>query len=750
MTYYAKPDQTYQEHIEAVYQAWLETIEAKKNLIKRVAQLYDFSEERFLISSLLTVALHDLGKMIPPFQNMMKAKRDGRKYNKKDNYRHELFSFIYTAWAASCLSREEGYLTFIPVEAMAVAGHHRPLNTDLTSFERERMADTMPVLLPDGLQEAIYLAGIIFAKHGWKLPSFKNGLEKDDPYNRLASLVNPVDNIFGKLLEKDDRKRARIIYILIKGILHYADWFASGKISIQYSVRLSFEEIIEVLKNRCEEKGIVFSGLRPFQQKMSQYSGHLLAIASTGSGKTEGSLLWALKNMQEMGNAKLIYLLPTMNTANQIWKRLAAIFGEDNVGLTHSTANLFLTGEQEDEGDTWENRRNLLLDRAFMKPVTVGTVDQLLTTGFNAGHWTVKEANAANAVIVLDEIHSYDGWTLGLIMSSIRHFSKLGSRFLLMSATIPERLIDLVKHELPHINILREETFLSATRSKFFVMNKNIEDDFDRIIDAVSKGYKVLVVVNTVEKCQQIANCLAEFNPLCYHSRFIMRDRKKIEEQIEHHSFVIATQVVEVSLDIDYDWLFTECAPPDAIIQRAGRINRYRDPNRDSRVYLYAYTEKAETIYNPINDPDLLSRSYKVFEETVNNSINGLLTERELIETVEKVYRYYEIEKTDAYLDAIDIYSEIQKKRMAIFDSRLGEEEQEVTRRSNYDTVPVIPLCFYGDVIGLSPVKRSWYELKVPLWYVMKNKHIDRGLLFCDLKYDNFTGAILKPQSNII
>lgn len=108
---------------------------------------------------------------------------------------------------------------------------------------------------------------------------------------------------------------------------------------------------------------------------------------------------------------------------------------------------------------------------------------------------------------------------------------------------------------------------------------------------------------------------------------------------------MLSQLVVEVSLDIDYDWLFTECAPPDAIIQRAGRINRYRDPNRDSRVYLYAYTEKAETIYNPINDPDLLSRSYKVFEETVNNSINGLLTERELIETVEKVYRYYEIEK---------------------------------------------------------------------------------------------------------
>jgi CRISPR-associated endonuclease/helicase Cas3 len=749
MTYYAKPDQTYREHIEEVYRVWLEMVEAKRGLIQRLARQYDFSEERFLKSSLLTVVLHDLGKMIPQFQEMMKALRDGKKYNIKNNYRHELFSFTYTAWAAACLSRKEGCLTAIPVEAMAVAGHHRSLNTDLTSFEREGMADK-PFLFPDGLQEAINIAENIFARHGWKLPLFKQGLEKDNPYNRLASLVNASDNIFGKLLKKDSSDRARIIYILIKGILHYADWYGSGRANINYSVNLSSEEMIEVLKKRCEEKGIAFSGLRPFQKRMSQCSGHLLAVAPTGSGKTEGSLLWAIKNMQELGIAKLIYLLPTMNTANNIWERFANIFGEENVGLTHSTANLFLTGEGEDEGDTWENRRNLLLDRAFMRPVTVGTVDQLLTTGFNAGHWTIKEANVANAVIVLDEIHSYDGWTLGLIMSSIRHFSKLGSRFLLMSATMPQGLIRLVKGVLPEINIIKEEAFLSAKRSKYTVVDNYIDDDFDRIIDAVSKENKVLVVVNTVEKCQQIANYFLEYNPLCYHSRFIMRDRKKIEEQIQTHNFVIATQVVEVSLDIDYDWLFTECAPPDAVIQRAGRVNRYRDPDRDSRVYIYASSENAEKIYNPINDPDLLTRSYKVFQEKVNNVSDSWLDEGDLIDIVEKVYQEYKLEKTEGYLDAINIYSEIQEKRMAIFDSRLGEDEQTVTRRSKYDTVSVIPLCFFEDVMGLTPGMRRWYELKVPIWYFMKNKHIDRGLLFCDLKYDTFTGALLEPASNIM
>ena len=207
---------------------------------------------------------------------------------------------------------------------------------------------------------------------------------------------------------EEDPQRIRTLYFLIKGILHYADWHGSGGTSVKYSITKPAKTLIKELAEHCRKKGISFNGLRPFQKQMSLHSGHLIAVAPTGSGKTEASLLWALKNSHEMGGAKIIYLLPTMVTANNIWDRLCQFFGQENVGLTHSTANLFLENVSgENEEDKWENRRNILFAQSFISPVTVGTVDQLLTTGFNAGRWVLKEINAANAVIILDEIHAF-------------------------------------------------------------------------------------------------------------------------------------------------------------------------------------------------------------------------------------------------------------------------------------------------------------------------------------------------------
>jgi len=72
-----------------------------------------------------------------------------------------------------------------------------------------------------------------------------------------------------------------------------------------------------------------------------------------------------------------------------------------------------------------------------------------------------------------------------------------------------------------------------------------------------------------------------------------------------------------------------------------------------------------------------------------------------------------------------------------------------VTRRSEYDTVSVIPYCFYEEVINLPPRERRWYEVKIPLWYFMKNKKaLNSGLCFCDLEYDRHTGALLKPAGS--
>lgn len=133
MTFYAKPDQTYKDHLEAVYAAWKETVSAKRPLIERVAKRYNFSVERFLKGSLLTVAFHDIGKMIEPFQEMMQAAIHNKPFDKSKNYRHELVSFIFAAKYWGDINKKDS-LSTIPLEALAVVSHHKNLDSDLTSF----------------------------------------------------------------------------------------------------------------------------------------------------------------------------------------------------------------------------------------------------------------------------------------------------------------------------------------------------------------------------------------------------------------------------------------------------------------------------------------------------------------------------------------------------------------------------------------------------------------------------------------
>lgn len=735
--YYAKSDQTYKEHLEAVYKAWKEIIEYKRPLIERLADKYGFSVERFLKGSLMTVVLHDIGKNIEPFQKMMAAVREKTKFDRRKNYRHELISlnFAFAAWKE--LNKESEYSVF-PLEVLAVAGHHLPVEFTFSSFQREKIADP-PFLYPEGFQEALILAKELFAKEGWQFPHLSWELARVNGLWRLNKLLECLP----QLLSKNEYDRERTLFVLIKGILIYADWLGSSQTKISYRINTSKDHIVDVLKKRCQEKNIKFNGLSLFQQKLSEQEGHVIALAPTGSGKTEASILWAVKNSRAMGGAKIIYLLPTKATANSIWSRLCAFFGEENVGLTHSSANLIFDSEIDEEITSKnEEKRNLLFDQSFIRPVTVGTVDQLLTSGFNSGKWVLKEINAANSVIILDEIHAYDGWMLGLIVSMINHFAQLGTRFLLMSATMPESIISLFQKVLPSSTVFKDTELLDKERSKYFTKDKFIEEDIAEIKEAVKKGHRILVVVNTVEKCQTLAKEFEAYDAICYHSRFIAKDRKAIEESFERARLVIATQVVEVSLDIDFDWLFTECAPPDALVQRAGRVNRRRDPERDSRVLIYKADAKAEKMYNPINAPDLLEKSFAEFKQASSD-----LNEKDLLTIVESVYKDYPVEEREGFSEALTQYEQSQKTRLAILDNISPRNEYERTRMEKYETVTVIPYCFFAEVCKSSPRERKWYEVRIPYWYARRHSRLHEGVLFCDLTYDSKYGAVLSSEN---
>ena len=364
-----------------------------------------------------------------------------------------------------------------------------------------------------------------------------------------------------------------------------------------------------------------------------------------------------------------------------------------------------------------------------------------MATGFNTGKWALIEANAANSVIIIDEIHSYDSWTLGLIIESLKHFSDLGTRFMLMSATLPKYLINLFSDTLPKAKIIRDETLLESSRNRYKTFNKYIDDAIPEIEQSVKIGKKTLVVVNNVAKCQELYKILDDSNPICYHSKFILKDRMEKEMYIDESLLLIATQVVEVSLDIDFDVMFTECAPPDAIAQRAGRVNRRRTKS-DSYVFIYKPSKASEMIYDS-DSSGLLERSFQVYEHSPEK-----ITESNLIEIVEKVYSDIDIKSTDNFKRSSEQYSKTQERLKGIFDNPNRDNLNEITRKTEYRQIPVIPSAFKDEVLSLPPSKRRLYEVKMPYWYVLKHK--ERDDIFCDMEYDSEIGARFTEDTDVL
>lgn len=730
--YLAKPDQSYDDHINAAYRAWKTIVAGKSGLINRTGRTCGFDPDRFLQSSLLTVVLHDLGKNILEFQRMMQIISQGRHPNQQDNYRHEIVSYSCALEAGKALEKQEGSLLSVPfpIEACAILGHHKPINNDFTAFKRELASGAVPKICDEGMLHAKQLASEIFAKEGFNLPDFR--CPKGNPIELVRELIF---HKFSKFYDRySDPDILRSTYALLKGILHYSDWHGSAGVSINYALHDRVSDLLGRIETQCMFKGIRFSGLRPFQQACASTIGHCIVIAPTGSGKTEAGLLWALRNLEDMGGGKLIYLLPTMVTANSIYYRLREFFGKTNVGLTHSTAALLFAEEEEDRTLV----RHALFDKTFMSPVTVATVDQLLFSGFNIGKWPVVESNVMNSVIIIDEIHAYDPWTLGLIIEAIRHFTKYGTRFMIMSATLPRYILEILTAALPNASIIRDEALLNSARNSFLIVDAPIEKAVDDVIDAVDKGARTMVVVNSVATCQELYNIFKNrgLNPVCYHSKFTLRDRDKKEKAIESETsrLLIATQVVEVSLDIDFDLMFTECAPPDAIVQRAGRVNRRRE-KENTCISIYQPSRVSEKIYDP-DQSGLLQKSFQAFRDAPVRP-----KEEDLISLVEFVYKGRNIAEDGRFIEAIGKYSQSQSQLMAILDNPQPDPDFEVTRKVDYPQVSVIPLIFRDEIRARKPWERRWYEVKMPTWYVKKHREVEDDVIYCDMKYDSEIGA---------
>ncbi len=378
----------------------------------------------------------------------------------------------------------------------------------------------------------------------------------------------------------------------------------------------------DILKHSFE----TFFGITPhgFQVEAAKHllGGHnVLLQAPTGSGKTYGAVfpfVYARQRGIPFAD-RLIYALPVRTLAVDLYERMKEKLAKAALETTLPELQVKIqTGAMQD-------------DSLFQADVIFTTIDQLLSAYIGVPvSLPRKTANLPagailGAYVVFDEFHLLEpGRALATALDLADRLSQY-TRLLLMSATVPDRSLEEIAHR-SRADIVRvtpeqvQQIKSQRNKRRHFVWRDRPLAAQD-ILDAHKD--RSIVVVNRVERAQQLFKDVVALaqergvkdTVLLLHSRFLAEDRKEIEVQtIEHFknprdggtgkAILIATQVIEVGLDISADVMHTELAPANAIFQRAGRCARYADEEGTVYVYALPLNERGNPAYGPYLDED--------------------------------------------------------------------------------------------------------------------------------------------------
>lgn len=361
-------------------------------------------------------------------------------------------------------------------------------------------------------------------------------------------------------------------YLLIKGLLNKFDYTVSaGYENAESAIDLHEKKLVKNI-----EKFLNGKELRPAQKFMKMNRDkNLIVIAPTGSGKTEASLLW-------MNGEKSFYTLPLKVSSNAIYLRIKENYEYKDVALLHSDAMAVYLREyngNEDIGEKYERSKML------SQPLTVCTVDQLFRFVYRALGTEIFAATLKYSKLVLDEIQAYESRVIATIIYGLKMIQEMGGKFAIITATFPP----VLKYFMEQYGLVegKQYIFKDFTGKEYQVEKyprhkveiRHSEMNLDEI-RLRGKNRKVLVICNTVSKAQKLYKKLEGENVWLLHSKYIRRDRAFLERKIMGFSesgesgIWITTQIVEASLDIDFDILYTEMCTADSLLQRMGRCNR--------------------------------------------------------------------------------------------------------------------------------------------------------------------------------
>lgn len=376
------------------------------------------------------------------------------------------------------------------------------------------------------------------------------------------------------------------------------------------------------------------------QQEVIDVSGEMslpaLAIleAPTGIGKTEAALYLADRWLQSVCGAGLYIAMPTQATSNQMFGRVLEFLHTRyphelvNYHLLHGQAQWIEDAQQIRLNSVGEDREGTVAamgwflprKRSLLAPFAVGTVDQALMSILLTKHFFVRLFGLSHKVVVFDEVHAYDTYMSTLFHRLLEWLRQINTSVIILSATLPEKtrtkliqkyagdsdvIHETLKTDYPRLTVVDRhqvsEIALTPPPTRTIAIEwipKSPESLAARIFQELTRGGCCAVIGNTVRRVQDVFRALADMiapeQLTLFHAQFPFVWREEIEWQVlekfgkqgqrPKQAVLVATQVIEQSLDLDFDLMITDLAPIDLILQRAGRLHRHERPERPERL----------------------------------------------------------------------------------------------------------------------------------------------------------------------